>query len=460
MSTHETQWAHETFGHAELGDERRTRRLVKVAASVARNPGGTVTRALSVSCEREGAFRLLENRAVRPEALADAVHVAAARQCAKHQWVYVIFDQSTTAFVDPDDIRGLGRVGDGKNDRLRGLEMMNGFALEPNGTPIGLVATRWFARLGPGWVRRDGRPVEERESEMWLAALDQVRRTFTEHASATKPWCLIDAGGDFWRVFDVAREHGFDLTVRAVHNRVLEDGGPKLLDSAARARVFGRLIFRRPRSQELGRRRVRLSVRARPVTVMMADEKQARRPFELWVVRVREMGKPSRAGKPITWTLLTTRRVESLEDALDVVRGYTLRWEIEEFHRTWKDGHCQLERSQLRSRDALLKWAIILAAVASRIERLKRRSRTEGDLDATTELTREELDAAIILGGTTRWKVGADMSLFEAVELIARVGGYTGKSSGGPPGSVTIARGLERVAVAAAVLRHERGTSG
>lgn len=40
----------------------------------------------------------------------------------------------------------------------------------------------------------------------------------------------------------------------------------------------------------------------------------------------------------------------------------------------------------------------------------------------------------------------------EAVRWIAELGGYPGKSSGAPPGSATIARGLERLAVATELL--------
>ncbi|MBK7777208.1 MAG: hypothetical protein IPI43_24305 [Sandaracinaceae bacterium] len=36
-----TTWADEEFGGADLGDVRRTRRLVRVAARVAQAPGGT-----------------------------------------------------------------------------------------------------------------------------------------------------------------------------------------------------------------------------------------------------------------------------------------------------------------------------------------------------------------------------------------------------------------------------------
>jgi hypothetical protein len=154
----------------------------------------------------------------------------------------------------------------------------------------------------------------------------------------------------------------------------------------------------------------------------------------------------------LEWWLLTTASVARLEDALEVVRNYTRRWRIEEFHRAWKSGVCNIEQSQLRSARAFQRWATIGAAVAARAERLKHLSRTHGELDAEQELSRAEIDAAIVLSRTKRYGVGAVITLEQAVALIAAIGGYTGKSSGGPPGVRVIQRGLEEVIVGARLL--------
>ena len=95
------------------------------------------------------------------------------------------------------------------------------------------------------------------------------------------------------------------------------------------------------------------------------------------VVQVREHGTTPPGERPIEWTLLTNRPILTTQDLLDVVFGYSMRWRIEELHRTWKSGACRVEHTQLRSTSAVIKWATILVAVAARIERIKQLARKE-----------------------------------------------------------------------------------
>ena len=47
----------------------------------------------------------------------------------------------------------------------------------------------------------------------------------------------------------------------------------------------------------------------------------------LWAVHVREASPPADA-KPVEWFLLTTCKLDDVEDALACVRWYCLRWRI------------------------------------------------------------------------------------------------------------------------------------
>src|SRR5260370_38948060 len=61
---HAEEWAVKTFGAAELGDPRRTDRLIKVASALAANPSASLPHALETWGETQGAYRLLSLDAI------------------------------------------------------------------------------------------------------------------------------------------------------------------------------------------------------------------------------------------------------------------------------------------------------------------------------------------------------------------------------------------------------------
>jgi len=70
------EWAYEEFGHADLGDSRRTARLVRMAASLEKKPGGKVLTVFRSNAEQQGAYDLLGNEHVRGDAMLAAVEAA------------------------------------------------------------------------------------------------------------------------------------------------------------------------------------------------------------------------------------------------------------------------------------------------------------------------------------------------------------------------------------------------
>jgi hypothetical protein len=147
--------------------------------------------------------------------------------------------------------------------------------------------------------------------------------------------------------------------------------------------------------------------------------------------------------------------VHTLEDAIRVVRAYTQRWLIERLHYTWKTGTCGVESSQLESFDALCKWATLHLSVAAHRQHILHLSRTQPELPADEIFARDEIDAALLLFKRHRKDAPAPGStplLGTMVDIIPRLGGYIGKSSGGPPGIKTFGRGMDRVADAAEVV--------
>ncbi|MFO0590659.1 MAG: IS4 family transposase [Polyangiaceae bacterium] len=94
--------------------------------------------------------------------------------------------------------------------------------------------------------------------------------------------------------------------------------------------------------------------------------------------------------------------------------------------------------------------------MALRAERLKRLLREQPDRPASDEFSPLELEALRIAkeDQKKRTEVLSDHpTLAEAVRWVADLGGYTGKSSGGPPGTITIGRGLHYLTIATKILK-------
>lgn len=460
------EWAHQTFAGAALGDPRRVRRLVAIAAAVAMKPSGTVTGAVHGVAAKEGAFRWLESDRILTEAVSVAMFDSAASRC-DSQTTFVAIDQTDLSFVDRKQVRGLGPVCYRNSADRRAMHVMNSLALDASGTTVGLVDQQmWLRPEEPTPGKRKYRPKgqidrrapEERESWKWVLALRAAKERLP---SATQPWFVADRGADFHGFYCELEGDDAYFTVRSAYDRAIRRNGERrmLWSTLGRGKVQGRVVVEVPAGPNRRRRRVTLELRAITARVRVRNHPFPEAWQKLTCVRVREVGKPPVGESRIEWKLLSNHPLNDPADALAIFRSYSLRWRVEEFHKTWKTGACNVESSQLRSLDALTRWATILAAVATRIERLKQLSRERPDLDALQEFSREELDAAITLSCEKRHAVGDQLTMQQAVRLVAIVGGHMGRKGDGPPGSITIRRGLEQIVPAARVLAAAR-TSG
>jgi hypothetical protein len=449
-----SRWSYETFGGVDVGNRRRRSRLIAVASAVAARPAGTVAEVLSDSAEREGAYRLLSNESVPAAALTHAMAQATAQACAAHRRVYAATDGSSLSLRDRLRARGLGRVGTRKSCG-QGLQVITALALDAEGIPLGVLAQTWWARSGPKSNRpNDRRKLQDKETRFMVSTADEALTQVREHCPQTRVILLEDRGFDCWPVLRSASQ-GAHFIVRAQHNRRLADGPngvPRyLLDTLHAQPVRGRYDVQVPQRGETPARVARMHVQTARVTLRLPVARKRREYVDLHVVLAREVDGPP--GASLSWMLLTTEPIDTFAQVLEIVRAYTFRWRIEEMHRAWKKGGGHVEDTQLRSREAIVKWATIHVAVATRALRLTQLARTRPETPSSQEFSQTEIDATIALRKKrTTFKFGDVPPLGELVRMIADVGGYTGKSSGGPPGATVIARGLERMGIAAEVI--------
>jgi hypothetical protein len=281
----------------------------------------------------------------------------------------------------------------------------------------------------------------------------EVMTAFAREAPQTIPWLQCDRGADMKELLMLAEERGWWLTVRSQANRhVVEPAGGLLKDVVRKLPVKGTYELDVSAGPERPARRAQLAVRFSPLLISSKNNWTKKRfPFRVTVVEVLETGRLPKGVERLRWRLLTNRPVTTLEHARQVIDGYAVRWKIEVFHKTWKS-ICNVEDTQLRAFGNLTKWATITAAVAARIERLKHLSRETPDSNAADAFSRHELDAIIHLRKPAGVSFGDTLSLRQATRWMADIGGFSG-SSAVHPGSIVLARGLERVLVVADVLR-------
>lgn len=100
-----------------------------------------------------------------------------------------------------------------------------------------------------------------------------------------------------------------------------------------------------------------------------------------------------------------------------------------------------------------MKWAAILAGEAARQLRFTYLGRQSPDSPVDEELDAAEIDALLDL---TDYQLSSSkpLTLGRALWLVAELGGYTGKSWGGPPGVLVVARGLKKLEVVARAYRN------
>jgi hypothetical protein len=160
-------WAETHFGAADLGDARRTHRLVSTMAAIARAPDESLPRQLGSVAEAKAGYRLFDCGTVTREAVMQP-HLAQCRaRAATHPIVLMVHDDTTLDFSLHRTLTGAGSVG---NDRGTGFLAHSCLAVLPSGETLGLAHQTIWARPPKGVAR------QTRESAVWAEAVTTIGR--------------------------------------------------------------------------------------------------------------------------------------------------------------------------------------------------------------------------------------------------------------------------------------------
>ena len=142
---------------------------------------------------------------------------------------------------------------------------------------------------------------------------------------------------------------------------------------------------------------------------------------------------------PLSWMLLTTEAVHSIEDAARILRWYSFRWRIEEYHKFLKSG-TQVERYRLAANgmETLIGFLSVIAVELFELTYLHR-TEPESPLEIVLNPTQIAVLQAKSKHGPQELTVGW------GVEAVARLGGYLEHRRKSPIGIQVLWRGWVRL---------------
>ena len=445
----------EEFAELDLGDPRRTLRVMKLVSAMAKRPDESLPSSLGTESELEAAYRLFNNESIEYDDLLCEHRDRTIARAEEAGEVLVLHDTTTCTFEhgDPDKI---GYLPTGK----AGFFVHTSLVVDAkrHRRPLGVlhVEPLWRTqRSGRGSRANKANGIEAarwkgRESERWGRCVQEC----AEHLEGCSVVHVMDREGDKYELCSQMIEYGQRFVVRSQHNRRLsEDGEAKVLrevlekapinakrdvylsrrEGSAAPRSQALMPARQARSAVLSIAAAQVSVR-RPRNVPTSHAQS----LTLNVVLVREPNPP--AGQaPVDWVLLTSEPIETREQVERIVDTYRYRWLIEEFFKALKTG-CIYQKRMFESLHALLN--VLATSLPIAVELLWMRSRVADAPGAPAEdvVTATQLDVLRKMGHR---HLPVNPTAGQVLLAIAGLGGHLKRN--GAPGWQVLQRGYQRL---------------
>lgn len=435
------------FGNAQLGDQRRTKRLVKSVDQMCARPGGSLPQKFRSPADLQGFYRLMACDEVTHETILDAHREATFDRIKQMDGpVLILHDTTELDYTTLRSLTDLGQIGCGTR---RGYITHNSLAVDPSTREaLGLVSQvlHHRAKVSKGETRAQRNKRKSRESLLWLKGVQALPndKKFVD---------VCDRGADTAEFIEHEVRSGRRFVIRASQNRCILLGHdeqqqrvPAKLHDHMRTLpeigtwqldVTSRVELRRGRGNEkkkLVTRHARtanmaVSLAAVQINPSKGGKKQPK--LKVWAVRVWEIDPPE-GQERLEWILLTNERASSFAAAYRVVGWYECRWVIEELHKGMKTG-CRTESVQFTCEERLQPAIAVLSVVTLTLVNLRVAARRPDakTRKATTVVGQSYVE---VLSLWRHKKVKKDWTVNDFYYALARLGGHQNRKHDHPPG--------------------------
>jgi hypothetical protein len=440
----ETDWVENEFEFVRLPNLSRKKRLLSLTRSFYGQPTESIPGAcggLEARAEVKGAYRFFGDKRIQMEALLESHYKKTVQRAEEYPVVLAVQDSSSLNYKTHPATKGLGCLSTKKGDQ--GIMLHDTLAFTPDGLPLGLLDVQVWSRdpKEHGKVKdRKNKCIEEKESYKWLKSFGAVEK-LTEQTRGTLWVSVGDREADIYELFELAKRSRTHLLIRSIQNRITKEE-LNLWDLLEKEPSLGEMVVQVPKSDKRKAREAILEIRSKRVDIVKPKSRESGGDVELWALLVSERNAPS-GEEPLCWKLLTTLEVANFEQAREKVEWYTARWGVEVYHRTLKSG-CKVEDRQLGDVEKIKRCLAIDLVVAWRIYYLTMQGRKTPDVSCEAFLEEAEWKTLAYYKNNRPDIEVKPPTLWEAILLIAALGGFTG-GKGKMPGAQVIWRGLKRL---------------
>lgn len=414
-------------------------------------------------------YRFMDNEKVSISDLIGKV-VSPTLEASSGRDVLIISDSSEVSMdLREDRITDWEDLGVLSNNETPGFHIHASMALDADsGHGLGLSDLILWNRIPSSASKEEKaaskleRSWEEKESYKWWLGVEKSLELVSQARSKT---FIFDQGANFssiWRAIDQVDAH---FLIRGSHSWKTAHEGKKLFEYiptfelageySLAIRKLNRFNYSRNKPQRRKARTAKIAIRYGPVTIKPAIRRRSRKSKEvdLFFVDAKELDKSVPAEeKPIQWTLLTTHKLENLDDARRMIKWYEKRWMIEQLFRIIKRKGFDIESTELTHTQAIFKQSILTLEAGFRVLQLLL-AREQDPRNAPTignSFTLQQQKCLRALNKKLEGKTNKLKNPFPKNQLafaswvIARLGGWKGYNSQAPPGPITFKRGLDR----------------
>lgn len=291
----------------------------------------------------------------------------------------------------------------------------------------------------------------EKESYKWALGVTNSEEVL---ALADKVTYVFDREADILRLYQHIETLNADFVIRVKSNRrltspdllmselveTLEPAGIqklKVLGRKARKNVLRQVKARKGREAEL------------EIRYSSVELKQCSRVYYLVDALETANSKPDEE-EPIHWRILTSHQVNSLDDALQILKFYQARWFIEQLFRIIKTQGFELESTQLGRISSVRKQITMCLAAGFKVLQLTLARDHQRQMPIEIAYNKQQQECLSKLsneleGNTDKQKNPHKIQdLAFATWVMARLGGWKGYQTKRPPGPITLLRGMAK----------------